>query len=179
MIDCKKRLLTEATGWKERLKLRLGMGVPARYACRNVEDFERSKSSIGLLDTVIFPHFYYFPRDALPLDASGNFQVFLRDGSGQMTAVVSPTALNKSEGKHMESCLRELNGGDKLHFPILRNGFYLSGGLGMPDIKDNRPYLVSFYTMRLPKARRDLSGLLSSSLLQLVLSNPAIIPARN
>ncbi|MBI4981442.1 hypothetical protein HZC30_07880 [Candidatus Woesearchaeota archaeon] len=153
MINFQQEMLREAKGW-EKFKIKFGLtDLPAHFACRNLYEFLISRSQIGIGKLVMFPKLYYFPQES---DSVGYDKISLKDGSASIDAYVRPSAFNLTSGELVANCLKEVQSGDALYFPVLRNG--------MPILytreADHTLYLAGFETIRNPRSKRDFSAIM-------------------
>lgn len=175
MIDLTKEALKHASSKWERFLIRVGVDSPiASYACRNLQEFSRGRSSLKGLQTVILPKVFYYP-DGQERFEDGILPIRLRDETGEVQAFVRSGAVT-SDSEWLVDVLNDgVNGGDTLYFPILRNGFSIPGYIHeTPGI-----YLLDFKSFNTPRRRFDMDATirkLASLLPEFNLPQPATVP---
>lgn len=162
MIDIKEHLLQNADGFWDKAGIQLGIDVPAKYLCRNLQDFLANRDKIKRMDLVLLPRLFYFPQ----LKDEGNvfdnkMPISLQDESARIDALVRYTAINRGDGKPIVDSLKDLHGGEALYYPILRNGIIMPGSFIQEAQVDDSIYLSGFETFRVHKRKRGFSKVLS------------------
>ncbi len=161
MIDLKEYILKNTDGFWNRLKIKLGQGLPANYACRNLQDFLANRDRMKTMDVILLPKLIYFPGPDEVRDSSFDaMPMFLQDESAKVEAWARYTTLNLGERRFMQESLKELVSGQAIYFPTIRNGM-LTPGIIEPNQTDNTIYLDGFQTFWTKRRKSALSRVLS------------------